>query len=56
MKNKTGLNHVHTPKSPRAVTDHYGSGIKNAVGKPLRSYLDPIESAKKIGKPPKSLA
>lgn len=44
----------HAPKSPVGRGDFYGRGIKQPVGKSIRSYMD--NPVKNVGSPPKSLA
>ena len=39
-----------------SLTNNYGTGIKNPVGRIVRDYFNDGYSDKKIGKPPKSLA
>ena len=53
---KTNRNQAHTSKSSQGSGDLYGSGIKNPIGKSIRSYIEPVKAANKIGKAPKSLA
>lgn len=47
---------VHTSDSKRGMGDYYGSGIRNPVGKSIDVFQTAPVKAKKIGKPPKSLA
>lgn len=58
IKPVKGLNkETHTSNNKTVSGDYYGTAIKNKVGRMIDSY--PVEgevSAKKIGKPPKSLA
>jgi len=52
---KPGRN-AHTANTKYGMGDYYGSGIKNPVGK-IRDVTNFTEvKAKKLGKPPKSLA
>lgn len=54
--NKGALKTSHTSNSAKGMGDYYGTGVKNAVGKP-RSLTGSIKStSKKVGKAPKSLA
>lgn len=51
-KNKT----AHTSPNKLGMGDHYGSGVRNKIGK-IRDNFPTIETApKRIGKKPKSLA
>lgn len=45
----------HTAKDKRMSGDHYGSGVKNPMGRVVDPAMPKI-SNKKIGKAPKSLA
>jgi len=40
IKPMKGLKQAHTPNSPRAKFDMYGSGVRNPVGKKVDSYMD----------------
>lgn len=47
---------AHTSKSKFGMGDHYGSGVKNPVGK-IRDVMGISDvTPKKLKKPPKSLA
>jgi len=46
----------HAPRSPKGSGDFYGQGVKNPIGKVIRSYIQTEMTAKKLGKPPRSLA
>ncbi len=48
---------AHTPKTKFGMGDHYGTGVRNPVGK-MRSASVGADflSTKKLNKPPKSLA
>ncbi len=46
----------HTSSSKTGMGDHYGSGIRNPVGKPIDVMGMKNFAPKKLGKPPKSLA
>lgn len=47
---------AHTSKSQIGMGDHYGSGVKNPIGK-IRDVMGITDvRPKKLGKPPKSLA
>ncbi len=47
---------AHTSKNKIGMGDHYGSGIKNPVGK-IRDVMGITDvTPKKLRKPPKSLA
>lgn len=49
-------NEAHTSKSKFGMGDHYGSGVKNPVGK-IRSVMGINDvTPKNLRKPPKSLA
>ena len=56
MKRVKGLKEAHTSNSKMGMGDHYGSGIKNPVGK-IRDVMGigNIKS-KRLSKAPKSLA
>lgn len=45
----------HTPRSPVGSGDFYGTGIKQPIGKSIRSYME-VSSPKKSLNPPKKLA
>lgn len=48
---------AHSANAKFGMGDHYGSGIKQPVGKLRDTYIgSPHMTNKKIGKPPKSLA
>lgn len=47
---------AHTAPTKMGMGDHYGSGIKNKVGKLREFGEDKVLSGKKLKKPPKSLA
>lgn len=56
MKKIKGLKEAHTPNTKIGKGDHYGSGIKNPVGKSKEILgVNPLKP-KKMGKAPKSLA
>lgn len=56
MKKVKALKQAHTSNSKIGMGDHYGSGIKNPVGK-IRDVMGVTNvKPKKLGKPPKSLA
>lgn len=40
MKAPKGLKQAHTPNSPKAKFDMYGSGVRNPIGKKVDSYMD----------------
>jgi hypothetical protein len=45
LKPSKGLNkQAHTPNSPRAKFDMYGSGVRNPIGKKIDSYMDIAKS------------
>lgn len=46
----------HAPKSPVGSGDYYGTGIKQPVGKPVRSYLTDTISKSELSTPPKKIA
>ncbi len=46
----------HTANTKYGMGDHYGTGIKQPVAKPVRSYLTDSIPERKLSKPPKSLA
>lgn len=47
---------AHTSKSQIGMGDHYGSGVKNPIGK-IRDVMGISDvTPKKLKKPPKSLA
>lgn len=54
---KTGksVKPFHTPNTKKPSGDHFGSGVKNPMGRVVDNGLPKI-SNKKLGKPPKSLA
>lgn len=54
-KVKTPMN-AHTPKTQIGMGDHYGSGIRNPVGRMRDDSMINHATTKKLGKPPKSLA
>lgn len=56
MKKDKKTTEFHTSPSQKGMGDYYGLAIKNPVGK-LREWSDyEVNSDKKMGKPPKSLA
>jgi len=55
-KTRTSRNQAHTPKSPKGSGDFYGVGIRQPVGKMIRSYMTDSQSGKDVGTPPKALA
>jgi hypothetical protein len=59
MKNqkvKTPLN-AHTPKTQIGMGNHYGSGIRNKVGRMREDSIGQVAvSPKGLKKPPRSLA
>jgi hypothetical protein len=59
MKNKSLKPSVnaHSSKQKTGMGDYYGIGVKQKVGRIVDNYsLSKPLSAKKLGKPPKSLA
>lgn len=52
---KAKTKQAHTSQSKIGMGDYYGSGVKNPMGKVIRSYLSPSLGSGK-SKPPKSLA
>lgn len=55
-KVKTPMN-AHTPKTQMGMGDHYGSGIRNPVGKMREDSMGMNNlSPKKLKKAPRSLA
>lgn len=53
---KTSRKQAHTPKSPKGRGDFYGVGVRQPVGKMIRSYMNDSKAGKDIGIPPKALA
>jgi hypothetical protein len=56
MKKERRTPEWHAPRSPKGSGDFYGQGVKNPIGKVVRSYIDQRMSSKKLGTPPRSLA
>jgi hypothetical protein len=56
MKPVKGLKNAHSSNSKMGSGDFYGTAIKQNVGRIRDSYMKPLTSKSKIGKPPKSLA
>lgn len=56
MKKKAVPKTFHTSNSQRGMGDSYGTGYKNPIGKPRDVSFAQPPKAKKLGKPPKSLA
>ncbi len=54
--NRTSRNQAHTPKSPKGSGDFYGVGVRQPVGKMIRTYMNDSQSAKDVGTAPKALA
>ncbi len=57
IKPLKGLKNSHTSNSKIGSGDSYGTGVKQKVGTIKRDFMNskPL-SAKKLGKPPRSLA
>lgn len=47
---------LKTVTKQTSLTNNYGTGIKNPVGRVVRDYVNDGYSNKNMGKPPKSLA
>lgn len=46
----------HVANTKYGMGDHYGTGVKNPIGKPIEIMKVKPVGSKKTGKPPKSLA
>lgn len=57
MKKVKSPKFAHTSDSKIGMGDHYGSGIRQKIGRVRDSYTEsPTMSKKKLKNPPKSLA
>lgn len=57
MKPIKPLKNAHTPNTKYGMGDHYGSGVKNNVGKMRENSMGHIDvSLKKLKVPPKKVA
>lgn len=50
------LKNAHTPNTKLGMGDHYGTGVKNPIGKMREGVGQVNVSSKKLKKPPRSLA
>jgi hypothetical protein len=56
MKKVKAPMNVHTPKSQMGMGDHYGSGIRQKVGRMREDFMTTTPATpKRLNKPPKSV-
>ncbi len=57
MKEKKSMHEAHCDNKGQGMGDHYGSGIKQKVGRIREDYVNASAISKnKLKKPPRSLA
>lgn len=56
IKKASPLKEWHSSNKKYGTGDHYGTGVKNKIGKLRLESLKHAPAKGKIGKPPKSLA